>query len=67
MALQNPERSWERAVLWLLGFFFHWVHSKRLCLNDGVLRLGANRFLDYLGVYFLVYLLVSVYLSYTVC
>ena len=32
--------------------FFHWVHSRRLGLDDGVRRLGANRFLDCLGMFF---------------
>ena len=46
---------------------FHWVHCRRLVLNDEVLRLGANRLLDSLGVNFVVYMLVFVYCSNIVC
>ena len=47
--------------------FFHWVHSRRSGLDDGVRRLGANRFLDCLGMNFFVDLFGFVYWGYIVC
>ena len=45
---------------------FHRVYSRRLGLDDVVLRLGANRFLDCLDVNLFVYLFIFVYWSYIV-
>ena len=47
--------------------FFHWVHNRRLGLDDWLWWLGANRLLDCWGVNFFVYLLVFIFWSSIVC